>query len=762
MSKIGAKLETDSQDSSKKPIKSTKKSRVETTRLNINFGTMNYSTCQMTSFLTFLAHLSIACTVPYDIKWVYHTKKKVDAMSKAEKKQDARHSVWEIQSRIYDDEGNEIFTEQMINDYLASHDNVKWYAWIVHDKDVYTEEDKLKATDNADRVKVGELKPRHIHLVLQFSSRMRQSTLAKAFNLDARYVRLPEVYNKKLQIPAIVTYMTHEKQPDKQHYDPELIQTSTPDIIRPMVDDFKENHSKGHVAKKSRKVLARKLVEQISRGEITLPEIKEEWGLNFYFDFESHFLKARQEYMKMKYVMKPRINFYIEGESGVGKSTVARMLAKTLGREIFAKQMMEERTTTHQYKDDELYLEVGEKKVRFDAYEYQPILIWNDVRYDDLLKEFNREGVLNLLELSPTKRNYNIKYGGVILSNQVNIFNGIKDSASFIGGLVKEYKDSSGVIHEGEPVEQAFRRFPVILHVHSNYIEIKVRKEMSKNLSRSSSDSDTADNIDCDNVDDNIVENAISGENKSTDIVDNINDESKSEIDSTVIDEYYQLDKIVPVSIREVNRTYSAKGWDKMARNIMMPMVEIYEKYMKQFEQDDKIINPDYVPEVPVLEGNDAIDFIKNIQEGTDTNSFMEHIKEEAALIEMENLDYEMYKAIGESYCDYEIINGIENDYYDDEGNFIAERKPFTPEQLQEKEEIGNHLEIYSQFRGLYDKFKSDITKATFNNVVGFLKQHYEFLIQFPVTEDFIKIAENQGYISSRGTFIRELKKIMN
>lgn len=313
-------------------------------------------------FFDFLAHLSIACTVPYDIKWVYHMKKKVDAMSKAEKKQDARHSVWEIQSRIYDDGGNEIFTEQMINDYLASHDNVKWYAWIVHDKDVYTEEDKLKATDNTDRVKVGELKPRHIHLVLQFSSRMRQSTLAKAFNLDARYVRLPEVYNKKLQIPAIVTYMTHEKQPDKHHYDPELMQTSTPDIIRPMVDDFKENHSKGHVSKKSRKVLARKLVEQISRGEITLPEIKEEWGLNFYFDFESHFLKARQEYMKMKCVMKPRINFYIEGESGVGKSTVARMLAKTLGREVFAKQMMEERTTTHQYKDDELYLEVGEKR----------------------------------------------------------------------------------------------------------------------------------------------------------------------------------------------------------------------------------------------------------------------------------------------------------------------------------------------------------------------------------------------------------------
>lgn len=362
MSKTGAKLETDSQDSSKKPIKSIKKSRVETTRLNLNFGTMNYSTCQMTIFLAFLAHLSIACTVPYDIKWVYHMKKKVDAMSKAEKKQDARHSVWEIQSRIYDDGGNEIFTEQMINDYLASHDNVKWYAWIVHDKDVYTEEDKLKATDNTDRVKVGELKPRHIHLVLQFSSRMRQSTLAKAFNLDARYVRLPEVYNKKLQIPAIVTYMTHEKQPDKQHYDPELIQTSTPDIIRPMVDDFKENHSKGHVSKKSRKVLARKLVEQISRGEITLPEIKEEWGLNFYFDFESYFLKPRQEYMKMKYVMKPRINFYIEGESGVGKSTVARMLTKTLGREVFAKQMMEERTTTHQYKDDELYLEVGEKR----------------------------------------------------------------------------------------------------------------------------------------------------------------------------------------------------------------------------------------------------------------------------------------------------------------------------------------------------------------------------------------------------------------
>lgn len=658
-------------------------------------------------------------------------------MAKTKKKnkndnEDIRSRIFEVQSHIHDANGNDIFTKQMINAYIKKRtsknkDAILWYAWIVHDKDVKTEDDKLRDPAHYDDVKIGELKPPHIHLVLYFKDAQRQTTIANAFKLNKQFVRVPEVYKRGIQLPAIVTYLTHEKEPVKARYSRELIHCSNPEILNEMINNYKAQYPK-KLDKKARRKLADKFVEQISRGEISIAQIKEEWGLNFYLDFEPRFIKARQEYMRMKFEMKPRLNYFIEGESGVGKSTVARMLAKALGREVFAKEMNAYNERERNYNDDELYLEVGENKVRFDAYEYQPILIWNDVRCKDLLKEFNREGVLNLLELNPTKRNYNIKYGGIILSNQVNIINGIESGEDFIGGLTKAYTDASGIQHEGEEEKQAYRRFPIILHVDKDYLEIKVNYVSFYNL------------VENGNVDEDTEEfeafmrgflsNNIDHEDSVSNIVEN-KDNPKASREF----KRYETYKVIPVNIKDVNSYFAYDAWDEIAMKIMAPVVDLQKKYMEKYKgQKDKIINPKYLPEIKILDKDEGI---KYMQDAKNSNELVDadYLTINAIVNQQDQWSSELLEILGEEYTSCT----------PDSPNFdLYEKYDYT----------------YREFREMYDMYCVRQTQNNFLKVKKYIKENYEFLKQFPIIQEFIDKSFVKNFIIDKEDFIDDMESI--
>lgn len=653
-------------------------------------------------------------------------------MAKTKKKkndnEDIRSRIFEVQSHIHDANGNDIFTKQMINAYIKKRtsknkDAILWYAWIVHDKDVKTEDDKLRAPAHYDDVKIGGLKPPHIHLVLYFKDAQRQTTIANAFKLNKQFVRVPEVYKRGIQLPAIVTYLTHEKEPVKARYSRELIHCSNPEILNEMIDNYKAQYPK-KLDKKARRKLADKFVEQISRGEISIAQIKEEWGLNFYLDFEPRFIKARQEYMRMKFEMKPRLNYFIEGESGVGKSTVARMLAKALGREVFAKEMNDYNDRERNYNDDELYLEVGENKVRFDAYEYQPILIWNDVRCKDLLKEFNREGVLNLLELNPTKRNYNIKYGGIILSNQVNIINGIESGEDFIGGLTKAYTDASGIQHEGEEEKQAYRRFPIILHVDKDYLEIKVNYASLKELFK------TDDSEEFDEFYDNLYFYNIIPDYQESDIGENQdNSKSSKEFDK------YETYKVIPISIQEVNNNFAYDAWDEIAMKIMAPIVDIQKKYMESRRgQKDKIVNPKYLPEIKILDKDEGI---KYMQDAKNSNE----LEDDDYLVSVANINQQKQwsSELSEIY-----------------GDEFTIRSPDSPN----RDLYANYYDTYCEFREMYDMYCVRQTQNNFLKVKKYIKENYEFLKQFPIIQEFIDKSFVKNFIIDKEDFIDDMESI--
>lgn len=646
---------------------------------------------------------------------------KKDTESKT--KQVNRSYIWEVQSRVKDDEGNEIFTKEMIDKYIEkqtsrSKKSIQWYAWIVHDKDVYTEQDKLEAHGNPTKIKIGGLKPPHIHLILKFQNSRRQTDVANAFHFDKHFVRKPTVNTRGIQLPAMVTYLTHEREPLKARYSRELIYTSHPDLLNEMIDKYEETYPK-KLSKQSRRKLAEMYVEEITRGNISLAQIKEQWGFNFYLDYETRFLKARHEYIRTKFEMKPRINYFIEGKSGVGKSTVARMLAFALGKQVFAKELNQANHEEHDFTKDEMFLEVGERKVRFDAYEYQPTLIWNDVRSQDLLNEFGREGVLNLLELNPVKRNYNIKYGGVILSNQVNIINGIEDCDTFIGGLTESYKDASGVEHAGEDKKQAYRRFPFVLHVNEKYIEVKT-------------------NILKNNIEDDDYENEIKEYfdkhpeefEELTDINNNIDDISPVNVDK--LDEnmeypesYYQTDKVIKVNISEINGCFAYDAWDEIAMRIMEPVIKLHKEYMdSQQGKSNKIVNAQYVPDIEIISGDDAKDFINSFDESNDTDD----IYFEAKNAQEMQWNAEMREAIGESRYS---------------GSKTADA----------------HFKLYSKFRELYEIYEVRRTYDNFLDVENYLKINYDFLIQFPIIKEFVEKGSEDTFIKDKDDYLNILKK---
>lgn len=457
-----------------------------------------------------------------------------------------KRQVWEVQSHTHDAGGSPIFTPDMIEKFLKdNNDRIVRWAWCLHDKDVYTEEDvaeSAKRNNGVPTVGVGQQKPNHIHLMLEFKNDVHDTALAKEFGLTTGQIKLPTVKYHKMD--ALTTYLTHEspeeQEKGKHRYEDSEIHANFD--FRKVIDGYLKIKDKAK-AKKMKKADVDSITEQIVQGAITMSEIKEKYGVTFYFDHEQRFLRARREFMQYHYKMMARANYYIDGPAGRGKTTLAEMFARSLVPEL--------------EDANEAYLVVGEPGVRFQNYEYQPILIWEDVRAGQLIHEFGREGVLNLLETHPRKRNYNIKYDGVILTNQVNIFTGIESYEKFFDGLAGEYVDKYGNQYASEAYakEQVYRRFPAITHLYPQDIVMQANRGVFAGT-----------------------------------------------------DEYLQYDTFATarVNMLSVNKHYTLTARESIAKQISAPMKAKHDEYMRIQGSDGKVYDVDEAPTIEVAVGLDA------------------------------------------------------------------------------------------------------------------------------------------------------------
>lgn len=244
-----------------------------------------------------------------------------------------------------------------------------------------------------DILEDGKPKPLHYHIVIDTGNTPTQKpNIAKWFGVVLERVWISDKRNRLLNS---LQYLTHEKVPSKYPYSDDNVVSNF---------DFREFIN----------------TKEKAKSENTPPPI--------------------------------RINFYIQGEGGQGKSTAAYALARILAKNL-AKRVFDD---NKELRDDEIYFVTGQDKVPFDGYNGQPILIWDDCRGSELLDKFNNKygELYSFFDLHPSNKNWNIKFKTVNLNSvQVNIINSPQKYQDFLQDIIKTGEDS----------KQAYRRFPFII-----------------------------------------------------------------------------------------------------------------------------------------------------------------------------------------------------------------------------------------------------------------------------------------------------------
>lgn len=350
--------------------------------------------------------------------------------------------------------GEELLNEDKIIETIKRK-GVKQYAYILHDKDVYSEADE-EADPNH---KQGEVKPPHWHIVLQCGYAMEIGVVAKWLGIAENYVDIPKG-NGAGKFLDCVEYLTHEsarqQELGKHRYEDNEVRTNFE--FRARLDKRNENKA---IYGKDLDEKEQLRFDVLYNGK-TLRQCIAQDRLLYMDDFEK-LQKLRLQYIAHQKPPKTRINYYICGKGGVGKGLISRALARSM---------------YPQYEDDEdIFFEVGAKGAPFEGYDGQPVVIWNDRRAIDLLTELNGRGnVFNVFDTHPTKQRQNVKFSSICLCNTVNIVNSVQDYIEFLEGLAGGYTDRNGEEHNAEDKGQSYRRFPFIIPLHKEDFDLLLNK----------------------------------------------------------------------------------------------------------------------------------------------------------------------------------------------------------------------------------------------------------------------------------------------
>lgn len=317
------------------------------------------------------------------------------------------------------------------------------WAYVRHDKDVY-----LDGDDIPEGKDVGDVRPTHWHVVLQFKNQAELPGVAKAFGVEPQYV------DKMTGTGAFydgVYYLTHED--DKQRNAGKHVygreEVVLPDGTEAEVWETIEVREAKRMKRMPQALSLERYLDKLASGKMTLAEVYDEDKLIYSKNITA--LKgARQAFLRHSKPPLVRANYYMQGESGAGKTIAAKALARTLfpGRD-----------------DDQVFFVVGDGAVPFDGYDGQPVIIWDDWRADDILGKFDRGMVWKLFAINPDKISVSVKYGSVNLINAVSIVTSVRPFHEFVQGLAGEYVDAKKMTHKAEDINQGYRRFPVFMEI---------------------------------------------------------------------------------------------------------------------------------------------------------------------------------------------------------------------------------------------------------------------------------------------------------
>lgn len=337
------------------------------------------------------------------------------------------------------------FNEENIQ-FCINYKTIKQYAYIRHDKDLYTNDDEKNG------YKTGEPKPPHWHVVIKCDNAIEIDTIAKWLGIPAQYIDIPKGRGAFLDC---IQYLTHESDKEqakgKHLYSDNEIKANFD--FREKLNEREENKLKyGQDLDYEQQMLY-----NVMYGGKTIRQVIDEDKI-FYMENYKKVDSARLKYIQQCNPPSMRVNYYIEGKGGSGKGLASRAIARSLYPEF--------------ENDDDIFFSIGDGKTTFEGYDGQPVIIWNDCRSYELFDILGSRGnIFKVFDIHPQKERQNIKYGSVNLINTVNIVNSVQSYSEFLNGLAGEYNN-----YKAEDKGQSFRRFPIITLLRQDDISVLLNK----------------------------------------------------------------------------------------------------------------------------------------------------------------------------------------------------------------------------------------------------------------------------------------------
>ena len=326
----------------------------------------------------------------------------------------------EIVSRLNNDDGEVLFDMDKLSEILKAKSHViNNYAYIIHDKDLYTKADESRNPKH----KAGEFKPAHIHLVLKFERSQPQKTkyICKWFNLAENFV---SKINGSFE--DAVLYLAHINAPDKAQYDVKNITANadSKDKLSSIVD----------------RILSGEIREYNKTTEIDTKLLVYPDSLRV---IENAF-KVRAEYLQNTQSERKTTCIYICGQAGAGKTTLAKKIADTHNMDYFVSS--------------------GSNDV-LDGYCQQPCLILDDIRPSAL-------GLSDLLKLLDPHTACSIKsrYENKYVNCSLIILTSVLKIDEFYHNVFE---------HEDEPINQLKRRCKFYIKMDYDFIKIREWNDFS-------------------------------------------------------------------------------------------------------------------------------------------------------------------------------------------------------------------------------------------------------------------------------------------
>lgn len=351
------------------------------------------------------------------------------------------------------DTGDVVITPARVEEVIARRGNLRT-AWVSHDKDVYLPGD----VERNPRAVLGHPKPAHVHIAEERKNESTLGAVARAWGLPPNFIQLKK---GRGVLVDLLEYMTHEH-PKQSALGKHLYADSE---IQANFDFRKEVNeqvaSRSTVGKSSGSKKLDTLMLAVMHGERTLRQVRKENPLEYARNLR-RFHDLRRDFMLSSPPPSVRVNYYIHGESGAGKSVLARMFARALYPDL---------------DPEECYFDAGDPKVMAQNYGGQPVMILDDYRPGDLAVGFgSRTSVWRAFDTTPGRADVNIKHGSVRMVQSVNIVTGVLPYKKFLMQLAGRYKSADGTEHEAEDDRQAFRRFPFVAEVTSETFEFYVNE----------------------------------------------------------------------------------------------------------------------------------------------------------------------------------------------------------------------------------------------------------------------------------------------